>query len=455
MSNKNNDYNRSSDEKVELAKQIASSRKRVVRTYANIEMSVLRVVRLISTAIDRLLFNQRYGKLVSLLLAVFLYMTISFAGESLFDVGVSGSGDSINNIALTVLANDEVYEVSGLPTSVNALLVGEMADIQMTKTQGGYRVIADLTGLTEGTHQVNLVPVDFSPRVSVAINPSTAIVTIQRKVSAKFLLDYDFVNINKMDLEYVLSEPVLELGEIIVRAAQPTIESIAFVKAFIDVTGVNESFTKEVPIVAYDQTGNRVAVDIVPSVVKVSVNVSSPNKTVPVIVEPIGEIPNGLAINDIIMDHQSVTLYAPESVLARIEELRIPINATTLTSDTSLVYTISLPTGVRKSSVTKVNMEVSLTQGTVRTFNNVPINFRYNNQGYRFNVVNSADVSTNVEVFGAAKYLDGLTIDELDVYIDMFNIPLGVQMAPLYIEGPTTLIRYTTAKTEIEIDVIR
>lgn len=446
---------KSSEDKTELAKQIASRSKKVVRTYANVETTVMRVIRWLSTVVDKFLFNHRYGKIVSLVLALLLYATVNLGGEGIFDPGVSGSGDTINNIPLTVISNDEVYEVRGLPTTVSALIVGDMADIQMTKNQADYQVVADLTGLTEGTHQVSLVANNFSPRVSVAINPSTAIVNIERKVSSRFSLDYDYVNINKMDLEYVLSEPELEISEVIIRAAQDTIESIAFVKAFIDVAGVKESFTNEVPIVAYDQEGKRVNVDIIPSAVRVHVNVSSPNKTVPVIVDPVGEIPNGQAINTIVMDHETVTLYGPESVLAQIDELRIPINATTLTSDTNLVYTIALPSGVRKSSVTRVNMKITLTEGTSRTFTDVPINYRYNNAGYRFTLIDPADAYTNVVVFGAVERVNALTVDDVQVYIDMFDIELGERTVPLFVEAPSSLVQAFTEKKEIKINVIR
>lgn len=445
----------SPEDKTELAKQIASRSKKVVRTYANVETTIMRVIRWISSVVDKFLFNHRFGKIVSLILALLLYATVNFGGEGIFDPGVSGSGDTINNIPLTVISNDEVYEVRGLPTTVGALIVGDMADIQMTKNQADFQVVADLTGLTEGTHQVKLVPKNFSPRVSVSVNPATAIVTIERKVSSRFTLDYDYVNTNKMDLEYVLSEPELEITEVIIRAAQDTIESIAFVKAFIDVEGVSENFTKEVPIVAYDQEGKRVNVDIIPAAVRVNVNVSSPNKTVPVIVDPVGQVPNNQAIKEIVMDHETVTLYGPDSVLAQINELRIPINATTLTSDTNLVYTITLPSGVRKSSVTRVNMKIALTEGTSRTFENVPINYRYNNAGYRFTLINPKDAYTSVEVFGAVDRVNALSVDDIQVYIDMFDIELGEQTVQLYVEGPSSLVQLKTEKSEIQIDVIR
>ena len=445
----------STDEKLEIAKRIASQSQRMVKTYASVELSVLRVIRWLSAWVDKLLFNPRFGKPISLALALLLFATINFGNADIFSSGISGSGEEIPDIPLTVIANNEVYEITGLPNTVNALLVGELADIQMTKNQGGYKVVADLTGLTEGVHQINLVATDFSPRVAVAVTPSTAIVTVTRKVSAKFILDYDFVNVNKMDLEYVLGEPQLELSEIIVRASQSTLDSIAFVKAFIDVTGVTGNFTKKVPIVAYDQLGNRVKADIMPSEVSVTVNVTSPSKTVPVIVDPVGEIPNGKAISSITMDHNSITLFAPESVLAKIDELRIPINATTLTGDTNLVYTVTLPSGVRELSVTKVNMEIRLGDGVKRIVENVMIRYRNNIKGYRFTIVDPEDAYTNVELFGTAENIANITEDNMEVYIDMLNIELGLQSVIVYVDGGTTLVKFTPEKPTISIEVIR
>src|SRR5690606_29943873 len=155
-------------------------------------------------------------------------------------------------------------------------------------------------------------------------------VTVERKISSRFTLDYDYVNVNKMDLEFVLSEPELELNEVIIRAAEDTINSIAFVKAFIDVEGTTEAFTKEVPIVAYDQQGRRVDLDIMPSAVRATVYDASPSKTVQIIVDTVGEITDDQAIDNIVMEHEPVTLLGPDNVLAQIVELSLPINGPAL-----------------------------------------------------------------------------------------------------------------------------
>lgn len=444
-------------EKVEIAKQIASQSQKVVKTYASIEMSILRLIRWLSTIVDRLLFNQRYSKIVALGLAMLIYVSINL-NTNIFEATISGAGRAISNVPVNVIANTEVYEISGLPENVTVMIVGDVADITLTETQGQFRVVADLTGLAEGQHQVRLQPANFSPRLAVSITPSTAFVTIERKTTQRFLLDYDFVNVNRMDLRYVLSAPELEVSEILVRASERTLNSIAFVKAFIDVSGVNASFTKEVPIIAYNQIGERVNAQIIPSVVRVRVDVTSPNKTVPLVVDPIGTIPNGQAISSLTMDHQAVTLFAPESVLARINRITLPIDASTLTQNTTIVSSISIPTGVRLASISRVNVEIRLVEGTTREFMQIPIAFRNNRQGFRFSPVNPEDVYMNVNVFGAPEVLAQLRNEDISVYIDLFDAQIGLSTMNIFVEVNNPrfmgLMSLTPVKRTIDINIV-
>lgn len=194
MTNRKRKPDVSGQEKLELAKQIAEQSQRVVKTYTTIERFVLRVLKFISVWFDKLLYNQKTSKLVSLILAVVLYTAINFnLGEAVFDNPVQ-SGYTIDAIPVTVIANSEVYEISGLPDSVKAYVVGDLSDISLIRSQKAYSVVADLSGLLEGTHQISLTPKDFSNRVDVALSQSTAVVTIRKKISQRFALSYDFVN---------------------------------------------------------------------------------------------------------------------------------------------------------------------------------------------------------------------------------------------------------------------
>lgn len=443
------------DDKLELAKAIAEQSQRVIKTYTDLESLFMRVVRFFSTWIDRILFNQRNGKVISLLLAVVLYVAINFnIGEVIFESPIT-SGVTIPNIPVTVVSNNEVYEISGIPSDVKAYIVGDLADITLIRTQKAYSVVADLSGLLEGTHEVSLVAKDFSSRVEVALEPSTAVVTIKKKISKHFNLGYDFINTDKMSQEYVLADPAFAETEIIIRAAQDTLDKIGIVKALIDASNVTADFSQEAPIVAYDQDGNKMNVDIMPSSVRVDVGVSSPNKTVNISVVPTGEIPNGKAIESIVLDQQNVTIYGKDTVLSTLDTLQVPIDATTLSADTSLVADIPLPSGIRKTSVNRVNMQITLGDGVSSVVNDVFIQFVNNVNGYHFSLVNPADTKTGIDVFGTQSNIDAITADDFYVYFDMTNLQLGEQDVQLYLRSYKPLVSATLQKQTIKINVVK
>ncbi len=442
-------------DKLELAKKIAEQSQKVFKTYNSIEFIFMRIVRFFSTWIDRLLFSPNSGKIVSLILAVVLYVAINFnIGEIIFETPIT-SGVTIDAIPVTVISNDEVYEVSGLPTEVKAYVIGDMSDITLIRTQKVYSVVADLTGLLEGTHEVKLTPKDFSTRVEVALSQSTAVVTIKKKVSQHFNLEYDYINTDKMNQEFVLSDPKFMDQEIIIRASQDTLYKIGIVKALIDASGITADFTQDAPIVAYDQDGNKMNVDIIPSFVQVSVGVSSPNKTVGINIVPNGDIPAGKAIENITLDQQTVTIYGKDSVLQSIDTIQVPIDATTLTTDTSLVADIPLPTGVKKTSVSRVNMQITLGEGVSGRVEGVYIQFINNVNGYRFTLINSVDTVTGIDLFGTQTNVDNVTSDDFYVYFDMSKLEVGEQDVQLLMRSYKPLVKASLVKQTIRINVVK
>jgi YbbR domain-containing protein len=220
------------------------------------------------------------------------------------------------------------------------------------------------------------------------------------------------------------------------------------------VTGVTSDFKKVGIVVAYDQNGNRMNVDILPKTVTVEVGVSSPNKTVPVAVTPIGEIPNGLAIETVTYDFSTVTIYGRDTILGAIDTVLVPIDATQLLNTTNnVVADIPLPSGVTKTSVNVVNMQITLAPAVSKTLDNVIIEYANNVKGYRFTLVDLADVVTAVQLYGTQTNIDAITPTSLYVYFDMKNVTLGEQEVQLYVEGPSNLVKYTLVKSTIRIKV--
>ena len=74
MSKKNTNL----ENKTERANRIAEQSKKVKRTYEKMEDFLFRVLRAFSTFLDKVLFNEKYSKVVSLVLAVLLYAIVNY-----------------------------------------------------------------------------------------------------------------------------------------------------------------------------------------------------------------------------------------------------------------------------------------------------------------------------------------------------------------------------------------
>ncbi|MFV0480090.1 MAG: YbbR-like domain-containing protein [Anaerorhabdus sp.] len=452
MAKNKNKKIKDADSKLELANKISNQRERVASTYARFEDVLFRVLNGVSSWLDRVLFNSRFTMIVSLVLAVLMYLTINYNSQNSIFGSAMVNAKELTGVSVVARYNDDVFEISGLPTTANVTITGEGSNVNTAASQKG-TVVANLEGLTEGVHQVKLTVEGYGDNVSAKIDPSVVVVTLEKKTTGQFDVGYDFINQDKMNSIYSLGVPNFDYSMVNVRASKDTLSSIAFIKALIDVTGVTADFQQEAVLVAYDNKGQAVAADIVPSTINVSVAVTSPNKTVPIVVETTGEVPNGMAIETIQMDHESVTIYASDSVLSKIESVVVTVDATTLTKDTTVSRAITLPAGVKQSTITQVTMTVSLAEGVTRIVEDVPILVKNNVNKYTIAPLNS-QTTVDVTVFGTATNVAKVNADNIEVYFDMSAAVLGDQEFSLLIEQPFgSFVRYTLPQAAISVNV--
>lgn len=444
--------NRGDANKTELANRIASQSRRMDRTYQTVSNGLIRIFRWFSTLLDKTLFNPRYTRLVSLILAIVLYLIVNYNTNSSMHTTTLQQARSLNAVTVTANYNSDIFELDGLPATADITITGDASSVTAAAASGGV-VVADLEGLTEGTHEVKLEAQGFGSSVSVKIDPSNVILTLKKKTTRQFDVSYDFINRDKMDSIYSLGTPQFEYTKVNVRAAKDTLDSIAFIKALIDVSGETADFTQEAKLVAYDVNGQPVTADIVPGTVSVTVPVTSPNKTVPIEVEVTGEVPDGMAIASITTDQQSVTIYGSEAVLGQIDKVVVSLNASSITKDTTIMRPITLPSGVTSSSINQITMNVTLGEGVSKTIDGVNINYRNNVNNYKASAVDKT--TTSVVVFGTQENIDSITASDIDVYVDMQNAVPGVQDFPLEIEQPEGgLVRYSLTESTYTLNVL-
>ena len=425
----------------------------IAEKYSKVSRPISRFSKWISAWMDRILFSQRYGKLVALLLAVFVYAIINI-GDSASSLFETKQVYTFKAQTVNVLVNEETYEVSGLPETVDVQLLGDINDLQMVRQQNSLSVVADLRQLGEGRSDVELEVQNIPSRLEVIIEPGTVSVELKKKQTQTYALGYDFVNQSEMDATYDLGTPEFDEDTVTVRASEDTLNRVSYVKALIDVSGVTSDFETDAPLAAYDENGDRLEVDIIPSTMHVSISVTQPKKTVPIEVVQVGTMEEGLAISTCTLSDEEITLYAKQSVLDQIDHIEISLPVSNITSDRTLEMPITLPQGVTQASLSSVSVSVTVGERTSATFSDVQVRL-INQEAEIDGMPITLDPRTvSVTVSGSEEMLQNITKEDIMVTADLKGITAaGERQLTLSVSGPNRLVEYQLDTSEITVTV--
>ena len=442
---------KTSEEKTENAKKIANKTAVGKSAYESMEENVLKFFRWISSIIDKLFFSPKYSAVFALLLACLAYFVVTYDNTNT----TLTSSKVLNNVSINSRYNSESFELTGAPTACEIVITGEAANVTNAAAKKGYCQI-DLEGYTEGTHTIKMSAVGYGDNVTTVISPSEVTVTLKKKTTMQFDLTYDFINKNLMDTKFILGTPTFNQGtKINIRASQDTLNSIALVKALIDVGGATGDFETEAPIVAYDKNGNAIVAEIVPERIDVTVSVSSPSNEVAVVLNPVGQAPSGLAIDTAqITDHQTTRIYGPHSIIDTISQVFVNFDMSTVTENANLemILPITLPNGVNASDVNVVNVKVTLSTIENRVVENVPLNAINNTNNLGISDISIKQIGVNVS--GSANNIGAVKAEDINVYFEMPQEP-GTYDLPLHVEAKNhPYVNVSLDNAEVHLTVV-
>lgn len=416
--------------------------------FSSIGQALKHLFNLGSNLIDRLLYSKRFLALVSLAIAILIFVSVMYS-ESLASQ-ITQSTEL--NAQVEVVGDLDEYEISNVPTSVNVVVTGSAVDVRSAQNQNNYKAVLDITSLGEGNHRVRLDRKGFSPTLKVIFQPESVYVSISRKVSQEFTVEPDYLNNEKLEAQYILSDTVLENDTVTINTSQEKMSRISSVKALINVGGKTENFSETAKVVAYDQEGYAMDVDIEPDVINVNVTISSPNREVPIVTQSVGTIPNNKAIESISLDQPTVTIYGPEDVLNGIANVVVPINNQTLSNEvTELKQTLVRPEGVRSMDVESVTITIQLGDKVTREIEKSQIFYENNVNSYNVTKADGSQMVADVILSGTQSRLDKIEPSQIKVYLDMTSLRPGQQVVTLNITGPDQLVKYELLNNDIEV----
>ena len=374
------------------------------------------------------------------------------------------SAEVLKDQAVEAVYNEEAYVVEGLPDKVDITLMGSRSDLFIAKQSTTSKVTVDLTGLKPGTHKVNIEYMRPNDSVDYSVNPSVATVNIYPKVSESKTLTTDLLNQDSLDSKLVVDNVKPEVDKVVIKGTDDenainSLTKVATVKALVDVSSLNNQDVgtvtlKDVPLKAYDSNGNSLDIEIVPSKIEVSVDLSSPSKTVPIRVVPKGDITFGKAISSISLSQSNVTVYGQQEVLDELEYVPVNVDVDGLKEDREYKLELEKPKGVKSMSINNVTVGITLGTSTDKDINNVNIDVRNLDDRYSVQGLSQNDIQVTVNVKGVESVLNNLQAEDITAYIDLKDYKPGEYEVEVKVEGTDPKVQYLSKTKKVKIRVV-
>lgn len=405
---------------------------------------------------ERWLVKRNTLVFISLLIAITAFFTIDQKTTSLVD----SYAEVLYNQKVEAIYNTETYVVEGLPETVDVTLIGRKIDMYLAKQSSTGTVTVDISNLKQGTHKVTLNYESAINSIDYKLDPGEVNINIYPKVSTTKVATIDAINKESLDTKLSISQISIDKNKIIIKGAEHTIKQVANVRALVDVSKLVDpqsgvSTLENVPIIAYDNDGKVVDVEMVPSKVTATINIASPSKEVPIKVIPKGEVQFGKAISSITSSDTKITIYGEESEISKIEYLPVEVDVTNLNENKTFNVSLQNPTGVRELSIKSTKITISLGIEETKEVNDVRIETINLDPSYKAQAIGASSIKTTVIVKGTKEVLKSIDESKIKAYVDLKGYTEGDREVTITVTGDDVKATYTPKTTKIKIRITK
>ncbi|WP_342496717.1 YbbR-like domain-containing protein [Bacillus sp. FSL K6-3149] len=407
---------------------------------------------------DKILNNRWAVKLFALVFALLLYGAVNSAqaptpkkiGESFFPTSTTDEA-TLTDIPVKAYYDDEKYVVTGVPQTVNVTIKGSTSAVKTARQTKNFEIYADMQNLSTGTHKVELKARDVSKGLTLSINPSVTTVTIQEKTTAEFPVETEFYNQNKIKDGYSPEQPIVNPKKVTVTGSKDVIDKISVIKAFVNLEDVDQQIEKEAKLTVYDSSGNELPVELSPSVVNITVPISSPSKKVPFKIERTGSLPDGISISSIETSPSEVTVYGSQKVLDSLDFIDgVKLDLSKIKDDTEIDVDIPLPDGVKKVSPETVKIKVKVATAQEKKIDNVPISVVGLSKDLTSDFVSPSSGRLTLTAKGSKSAIDKLKASDVEAYINVGDLNEGTHEVTIQVNGPQN-VTWTLSRSKVKV----
>lgn len=428
--------------------------KKIIVPITKFFVSIGEKLKLSDKPLEKALSKKSSMIILSLVLAVIVFVIIDRQNTTLLEK----NAEVLYDIPLSATYNDEEYVVEGLPETVDITLIGTKANLYLAKQLPTQDVNVDLSDLKPGVHKVSLKYKQSITSVEYKLDPSEVTVVVSSKKSETRSVESDIVNLNKLDSKLAINNTKLDTDEVIIKGTEDSLAKVSTIKALINVSNMVDpkagtNTLKDIPLIAYDENGAKVDVEMVPSKVTATIEIESPSKTVPLEIEPTGNVIFGKAIKNITSSVQKVTIYGSSKVLDNTNSIKVKIDVNNLKSNKDYTVTIKKPAGIREISEKVVTAKVELDAEVTTELSGVKLGVV--NLGSNYTAQATSENATEVTVIlkGVESIIKNITPSDVEAYVDLEGLGAGDHEVEIKVKGTDPKVKYSSKVTKTIIKI--
>ena len=426
--------------------------KRIITPFTKIFVFIAEKTKNNGKSFEKMLTKKSSLVFISLTLSLVLFFFVDTKSIILLET----SADVIYNQKVNAIYNEEAYVIEGLPEYVDITLIGRKSDLYLAKQLPAHEVAIDLKDLRPGTHRVTLKYKGAIERINYKLDPSIASVTIYPKVSEVRTVNVDILNKDNLDSRLSIAKVDVERQDVIIKGAEYKLAKVSVVKALLDINSISnpsvgEVEVKDIPLVAYDQTGNVIDIEIVPSRLSANVTIESPSKIVPIRLIPTGTPAFGKAIDSISADFQNITIYGDQESLEKISYIPVEIDVEGLSDKKRVTTTIRRPQGIRHINQTRIVVDVSVGEETTLELEGIKIEHVNLSDKYIVYAMSERDMLVDIVVKGVEDVIKDLDPSNIKVFVDLSGYGPGRHEVDVVVEGTDPRITYLPKVRKINL----
>lgn len=401
---------------------------------------------------DKFLQNNTVIRVIAVLLALMLWLIVRMDDQTQVPVRQQTGELTIDNAKVEALYDEELYSIVEMKDNVQILLSGRRALLNLNQLKADpYRLYVDLTGLEAGSHRVPVKHEGFPSELQVEIIPSYINVVLEEKELKPFNVVIELTGSPREGFE--VGTPVVNPEEVYVIAPPSVLEKVAIVKGYVNVKQADEQITQEVKVKVYDQHGNEVKAEVSPETVEVNIPVRSPSKRVPIHIQTVNELSEDLILNSIEANVSEVEVFAPLSVLEKLNEIPVTVDLSQITASGVLEYKIPEEKNWIGIDPGVIHLDIQVESVETRAFKQLQIQISSLPDDYEVQFLDPISGRLDILVSGRAQELQKLKAGDIAVGVNLKNLAPGEHRVPVELHVPDQLIVSETDR-EINLKII-